>query len=148
MPITTPPTFSPPKFAIPLGAAGTVLTSNGVNAAPTFQVSGAGTIGAKRTYVALGGVENNVDPGGGWPTGYGRLFVDTTAGNAEFTGLKAGTDGQQVLIIVTGGNQLQLDNQNVGSLAANFFVSNGNLIIISGGRTLAVYTTGTGWSVG
>lgn len=44
MPVTAPPTFKPAVYGITLGAAGTVLTSNGLTAAtpPTFQAAGGG----------------------------------------------------------------------------------------------------------
>jgi hypothetical protein len=152
VPISTPPTFNPPKYSIPLGALGTVLTSNGPTAAPTFQVPGAAGISTLGPYLSVApasGVSNNFNPGGAWPT-IGRLDIDTTAGNVELTGLVAGSDGQMVLIRNTGANNLQLDDSNAGSAAANQFASNGNLVIFNKGRTLAVYYAGAinKWSIG
>lgn len=46
MPFSAPSTFSPPKFGIALGAAGTVLTSTGLATAPTFQAASGGSPGA------------------------------------------------------------------------------------------------------
>ncbi len=152
MPLTGPPTFNPAKFLIPLGAAGTVLTGNGVTSAPTFQLPGAAGIvelGPFLSVATAAGVTNNFNPGGAWPT-IGRLDIDTTAGNAELTGLVAGTDGQMVLIRNTGVNSLQLDNANASSATANRFQSVGDFVIAQFGRVFAVYYAGAinRWSVG
>jgi len=152
VPLTGPPTFNPAKFLIPLGAAGTVLTGNGVTAAPTFQLPGAAGIvelGPYLSVASVSGVTNNFNPGGAWPT-IGRLHIDTTAGNTELTGLIAGTDGQMVLIRNTGANNLQLDNANAGSAAANQFQAIGDFVMIQNGRVFAVYYAGVinKWSIG
>lgn len=111
-------------------------------------------LGTILNYAPAAGALNNVNPGGAFPldgsgNAVGRLNVDTTAGNTEWTGLVAGTDGIPVLITNLGPNNLQLDNANAGSTAANRFAASGNLVIVPGGRTLAVYDGGRSvWSVG
>lgn len=60
MPVSSPPAFNPAVAPIALGAAGTVLTGNGVTTAPTFQAAAAGASGANPTasvgLVAVNGV--------------------------------------------------------------------------------------------
>lgn len=152
MPVTTPPTFKPPFFAIPLGAAGTVLTSNGADAAPTFQAGGGGstTGGALAGVVLAAGANNDVNPGGGWPVSFGRLDLNAAAGVANVTGLVAGSDGQQVLVrnLPSSGNNITLNNQNAGSTAANRFQGlnlaspNADVILVPGASMLLMYYGG------
>ena len=147
MPVTTPPTFKPAFFAIPLGAAGTVLTSNGEDAAPTFQAGGGGGGGTLATVVLAAGESDNLNPGSGWPTDYGRLDLNAAAGAANLTGLLAGTDGQQILIrnLPSSGNIVTLNNQNAGSTAANRFQGlnlaspNADVILMPGSAILLMY---------
>jgi hypothetical protein len=103
------------------------------------------SFGSLITFAAASGSVNNANPGGGWPLALGRvrLNVDTTAGNAEWTGLLAAADGQEVLITNTGANTLQLDNANASSSAANRFKAVGNLVLVPNGRTLAIYYGGS-----
>jgi hypothetical protein len=152
VPVTTPPTFKPAFFSIPLGAAGTVLTSNGTNAAPTFQAGGGGGGGGQlATAVLTAGENDNLNPGSGWPTGYGRLDLNAAAGVANLTGLLAGTDGQQVIIrnLPGSGNNITLNNQNAGSLAANRFQGlnlsspNADVILAPGSAILLMYYGGS-----
>ena len=146
MPVTTPPTFKPPFFEIELGAEGTVLTSNGEDAAPTFQAGGGGGGGTLGTYVAVvldAGANNNVNPAAGWPNGYGRVDFDTSAGVANVTGLLAGSDGQMILARNIGVNNLTLNNQNAGSLAANQFIYVNDLVLPQYASALLVYYGGS-----
>jgi hypothetical protein len=103
------------------------------------------------------GVTNNFNPGGGFPGTLTApicvLEINPNAGNAELTGLLAGLPGQSCLIINSqpiGGNTLQLDNLNAGSLAANrFTLSGANMTLFPQQRTLALYDGTLGlWSVG
>ena len=118
MPLTTPPTFKPPFYEIALGTAGTVLTSNGANSAPTFQAGGGGGggIGTELAYAPAAGV---VDPGAGiagFGAGVGILLL-TLAGATTFEGLPAGTGRQQLLLCIlpasTAGSTLTIPSQQV-----------------------------------
>lgn len=135
MSINYPSTFVPPVAAVPLGAAGTVLTSNGVNVKPTFEAvsGGGGSLPGRIAFNVASGITNNLNPGGTWPTSIARLLANPTAGNAELTGLIAGTDGQLVLLwnaAAIGGNTIQLDNLAAGSTAANrFTLSDASMIL-------------------
>jgi hypothetical protein len=126
MPITTPPTFQAP-------GGGTVTTG----------LFGGGTL---LTYASPAGVSNNVNPGGAWPSGtIGRLNVDTTAGNATWTGLVAEPkDGYGVLITNIGANVLTLDSLNAGSSAGNQFQYVGNLALPQYDNCLIVYYLAAG----
>ncbi len=109
------------------------------------------TGGSILNFAPAAGVLNNVNPGGTWFSALiGRLEVDTTAGNAEWTGLVASTvDGYGVMITNLGPNNLQLDSANAGSTAANRFIASGNLVIVPNGRTIAVYDlTRALWLIG
>jgi len=100
--------------------------------------------GAYLTYASPNGANNDVNPGGGWPSlagvPYTTLGVTITGGNANWTGLLAGTDGQLVLIA----NQdtvdtLTLNKQNAGSAAANRFAFAADLILPPGASAFAMY---------
>lgn len=67
------------------------------------------------------------------------LEVDTNAGNAQWTGLLAGSHAQRVIITNLGPNQLRLDANNVGSAAANRFRAASNLILLANMSTEIVY---------
>lgn len=56
MPVSAPPTFSPAKFGIALGALGTVLTSTGPTTAPTFQAASGGGLANPSALVGLAAV--------------------------------------------------------------------------------------------
>jgi hypothetical protein len=119
---------------------GVLLTSGGSGGNPAGLFTGGSLI----TYASPSGVTNNVNPPG-WlttPNTVGRINVTLAAGNAEWTGLDAAgiTDGTGVLITNTdAANTLQLDTQNAGSSAANQFFASGNIVLVPGQGTLAVY---------
>jgi hypothetical protein len=145
VPITTPPTFSPPAYAIKTGTAGQVLMSNGGSAAPTFQAAGGGTIPGFLAALVPAGANNDFNPGGAWPTNIGRLDVDPSLGVANLTGLVAGIDGQLVVIFnseALGGNNLTLNNQNAASAAANRFQGSGDFIIVPQNSLTLCYYAG------
>ncbi len=80
--------------------------------------------------VASSGSTNDVDPAGGFPASISWLDVDTTAGDATWTGLKAGSNGQEIAIRVIGTGQLSLSagtdgTGDTGSIAANRFSGEG-----------------------
>lgn len=144
--------ISPPLVRLTsIGGTVTLTPTDGVGVV-NLEVAGGTSGGFLPGYLLVAptaGVHNNFNPGAPWPTGIGRLDIDTSAGNIELTGLVAGTPGQMVLIRNVGANNLQLDN-NGASSAGNVFASNGNLIVLPNGRTLAVWYGGTvnKWSVG
>jgi hypothetical protein len=104
------------------------------------------TGGSVIIYNAAAGQSNNVNPGGAWPAAtVGRIEVNTSAGNANWTGLAAPTtpaqDGQGVLIknLRNGGNTLTLNANNAGSSAANKFDLASDIILNAGDSVIAVY---------
>jgi hypothetical protein len=113
---------------------------------------GSSTTGGKlATVVLAAGETDNLNPGSGWPTGYGRLDLNAAAGAANLTGLKAATDGQQILIrnLPGSGNNITLNNQNASSLAANRFQGlnlaspNADVILAPGSGILLMYYGGS-----
>lgn len=106
-------------------------------------------IGPYLSYALAAGANNNVDPSATWPVtagglNYGRLDLDTSAGVATLTGLKAGNDGQEVLGRVIGANQLTVDTFNAGSTAANqFSYAAGGFILVQWSTFLLVYYAGS-----
>ena len=97
-------------------------------------------IGPLRATAALAaGANNNLNPGGGWPTNYGRLFL-TAAGAANLTGLVAGVDNQWVLIVNDDAvDNITLNASNAGSAAANQFDYAADLILPPLSTVIAVY---------
>ena len=97
-------------------------------------------IGPLRATAALAaGANNNLNPGGGWPTNYGRLFL-TAAGAANLTGLVAGLDNQWVLIVNDDpANNITLNASNAGSAAANQFDYATDLVLTPLDTVIAVY---------
>jgi hypothetical protein len=136
----TPFTGGPPK----LGAAGTVLTSNGTNAQPTFQApGGGGGSGTLISYASPAGAQNNVAPAG-FGAGVGRVALTLPSGNANWTGLTAGTDGQQLIITnKDAANTLTLNVANAGSLAANQFFGSADYAIPPGNSLSLCYYAGS-----
>jgi hypothetical protein len=97
-------------------------------------------IGNLRATAALAaGANHNLNPGGGWPTNYGRLFL-TAAGAANVTGLVAGVDNQWVLIVNDDAvNNITLNASNAGSAAANQFDYASDLILPPLATVVAIY---------
>jgi len=128
------------------GGSGTVTS---VSVPDDFVVATASTTpaishGALVTIAAAAGASNDVNPGGGWPVGYDRIDVTLAAGNANFTGLLAGQDGQVVIIANPDAtNNLTLNAQNVGSAAANRFRAAADITLTPGGAIIAKYYAGT-----
>ncbi len=99
------------------------------------------TGGTILTPAPAAGAHNDFNPGGAWPsTSIGRLNFDTSAGDTELTGLAAVSDADGILITNLGPNNLQLDNQNAGSAAANRFFASGDILLFPGQGVIAVYT--------
>ncbi len=102
------------------------------------------TTGGYLAYVSAAGAQNNVNPGGGFPAAVGRLDVDTTAGDTNWTGLLAGSDGQIVIIRNSAGaNNLTLNSENAGSTAANRFTGVGDFVLGAGVPIWAIYYGGS-----
>lgn len=97
------------------------------------------------TYASPSGTTNNVVSGVPLFLGNARLAVTLAAGNATWTGLAAGLDGQHlVLWNADAANTLTLAVQNSGSLVQNRFQgSAGNYALIHGNAILMVYYAGT-----
>jgi hypothetical protein len=156
MPVSSPPAFKPAVAPVALGAAGTVLTSNGTGAStpPTFQAAtgGGGTLPVRLAVVAAAGVINDYNPGAPWPV-VCRLLVTPGAGGSALTGLLAGSDGQLVYLTnnaALGGDDLTLDNLNAGSAAANRFSISGDPFILPAQGSVSLVYDGTDalWRVG
>lgn len=148
MPITTPPTFNPPAYAIAVGTLGFVLTSNGPGNKPTFKApaSGGGFYPGFVSQAIAAGATNNLAPAGFPGTTAApitRLDIDPSAGASNITGLLAGNDGQAVFIFNPDAvNSLTLNNQNVGSAAANRFQGSGDFVLVPQNGILIIYYAG------
>lgn len=137
----TAPTFTPPVPPIRLGTAGQVLTMvSGIPVFATTAAAGGLILSGRRAYASPAGAQNDVNPGGGFPLNIGRVVVSLAAGNAVWTGLLAGADGQ--LIFLTNGhaaNSLELDVANAGSAPANQFLYQFNIVLGPGVSKLLCY---------
>lgn len=146
MPIGLPPPWIPFAGGPPkLGAAGTVLTSNGTNAQPTFQAAGGGGsgIGALISAAIAAGQTNNAAPVG-FGASTGRVVFTLAGGDANWTGLLAGTDAQLLILTnLDAVNTLTLNAQNAASTAANRFLASGDYLIPSGNSLLLCYYAGS-----
>lgn len=75
------------------------------------------------------------------------IIVSTAAGNAQITGLLAGIDLQDIVILNAGPNQLRLDKLTA-SAAANQFRATSNLVLLPDSATEILYSlTNTKWIV-
>lgn len=106
------------------GASGDVIESNGSGG---FQLTAIGSlvqanIGTTITYPALSGNVNDLDPGG--TVSLLRLTTDGS-GVKTVTGLKAGYDGQQIIIENFGVDNINLALGSASSTAANRFNNGG-----------------------
>jgi hypothetical protein len=93
--------------------------------------------------VLAAGATNNLNPGGPFPVSIDRVDFDTTAGDANVTGLVAGQDGQRIIARNIGANNLTLNNEDAGSAAANRFSGASDLILTAGGAATLVYYAGS-----
>jgi hypothetical protein len=106
-------------------------------------------LGPADTIVAAAGSQNNVDTPNEFIDSLNRIYVDTTAGNATFTGLVAAADGQLMWILNSGPNSLTLSNENGASDAANQFTGSGDLTISAGDSMMIYYDASlTKWVMG
>lgn len=101
---------------------------------------GGGSLAGRGAFTAAAGANNNVTPDSAVNIqSINRLFVDTTAGAANITGISAGYNGQMLWVNVSGGNALTLNSENAGSTAANRLSGSADLVFASGDNTLLVY---------
>lgn len=138
----TLPAFIPQVTPIPLGPDGDVLTM--VSGVPQFIPAGAAgglTLGGRLGYASPAGASNNVNPAGGFPANIGRLVVTLAAGDANWTGLLAGSALGQLLLLSNGdaANSLTLNAKNVGSLPANQFLYQFDIVLGPGVSKLLCY---------
>lgn len=92
---------------------------------------------------------NDYNPGTGFPTGIGRLYINVDTADSILTGLVAGTDGQVVVVENTGTFDLQLTKESASSSAANRFSGSGDAGVVPGGRVTLIYnTTSSRWMMG
>jgi hypothetical protein len=114
-----------------------------VSGVPAFAAPGAAgglILAGRKAYASPAGANNNVNPGGGFPLNIGRLVVTLAAGNANWTGLLAGADGQLLYLTnADAANTLELDPSNVGSAAANQFLYQFSLALGPGVSKLLCY---------
>jgi hypothetical protein len=109
---------------------------------PPFPPPGAGNVFL--SYASPTGVSNNVAPPG-FQSNITRLWVTLPSGSAEWTGLKAGVDGQEIILTnADPANNLQLDIENGGSIAANqFYGTDGEYILNPGNSIILCYYGGS-----
>ena len=69
------------------------------------------------------------------------IDVSTPAGNAQWTGLIAGQNGQRIVITNLGPNQLRLDALNAGSAPANQFRETFNTSLLVNTSIEVMYST-------
>jgi hypothetical protein len=138
-----------PVIANPTVAIGIVLIDPTTGLPYVASGSGGGaTLGSSLTFATATGTTNDVNPGGAWPTGIGRVDVTLAAGVATWTGLVAGADGQMVEIFnADAANTLTLNANPAGSVAgsaaANRFQWVGNMALAPGATAILVYSAGT-----
>lgn len=136
------PTFTPTVPPIPLGTNGQVLTMSG--GVPQFTAASGGSLPGALAYASPAGSSNNVNPGGTFPTNVGRLVVTLGGGDATWTGLVAGSDGQLVWIYnADAANNLTLSVADAGSTAVNRFAGFNSLILPAQSSVLACYFAGS-----
>lgn len=94
-------------------------------------------LGDEQVIVAAAGTSNNVAV---TVATVSRVLVDTTAGDATFTGLTAGADGQLMVVTNQGTNLLTLAAENGGSTAANQFYGVTDITLPAKGSQLLSYS--------
>jgi hypothetical protein len=93
-----------------------------------------------KAYASNAGQQNDVDPG--LTQQNFRLLVTLAGGDAQWSGLAAGVDGQAGLIFNgDAANTLTVQSQNGSSLAANRFWGPADIILPPGASLLVIYTT-------
>ncbi len=95
-----------------LGAQGTVLTSGGASAAPTFETPASTT----PTVASPSQITSNQNDYGGATASINRLDADAAR---DITGLSGGSSGLTRVLINVGSNAITLKHQSTSSTAAN-----------------------------
>ncbi len=99
--------------------------------------------GSPVSYASAAGVQNNVSPPG-FTAAVHRLSVTLPSGNATWTGLAAGTDGQDLILWNADATKtLILAVNNSGSSGSNRFAGSGNLSLFPGNAVRLSYWGGT-----
>lgn len=92
------------------------------------------------TSALAAGANNNLTPAGFPGTKSFRLILTAPAGNANVTGLLAGTDGQLgMLTSEDAANTITLNALNAGSLPANRFLYAVDIILPPGASKMVCY---------
>lgn len=104
--------------------------------ASAFQ-SSVTTLGGEQTIVAAAGTTDNVPV---TVATVSRVLVETTAGDAVFTGMTAGSDGQLLVVTNEGSGLLTLNDQDAGSLSVNQFYGVTNITLPAKGSQLLSYS--------
>lgn len=105
------------------------------------------TFGPETTFVLAAGGNNNVTPVPAVAS-INRLFLDASAGNAVVTGIAAGANGQALLVTLNSANEVELPNEDAGSLAVNRLFGVGPTLIQRGSALLVYSGTLSRWVVG
>lgn len=115
-----------------------VETGSPVTSSGTFALAR----GALAAFTASSGANNDIDPGSGWPVGFDRLDIEGSV-TVNITGIKAGGDGQRVILSNQTTGNLTLNNQNAGSTAANRLSGLDDMVIVVGQSILIAYYAGS-----
>lgn len=94
-------------------------------------------LGGEQVIVAAAGTSNNVSI---TVATVSRVLVETTAGDATFTGITAGSDGQIMVVTNEGPSLLTLADQNGGSSSANQFYGVTDITLPARGSQLLSYS--------
>lgn len=87
------------------------------------------------------GTTNNLAPIG-FSTATKRLEITANSAGSTLTGLSAGAEDQQIMVVNLGTGALTLTAQSASSTAANRFLSNANATLAaSGGSAILLYST-------
>lgn len=131
------------KFGTPWRTGASLICAAEMGKVIAGAPSGGGSspVGSARAAVALAaGANNDLNPGGAWPTGYGRLILTAPSGTANVTGIAAGVDNQWLLVTnADSTNTITLNALNVGSAVGNRLLYVADLVLPPGASVLLVY---------
>lgn len=129
-----------PSAVTPLtGDEEVMLVQSGVSRrapASAFQAT-VTVLGGEQVIVAAAGTSNNVSV---TVASVSRVLVETSAGDATFTGITAGTDGQLMVVTNEGPSLLTLADQNGGSTSANQLYGVTDITLPAKGSQLLSYS--------
>ncbi len=126
-----------------LGASGTVLTSGGASAAPSFATPAGGT----PTVASPSQITSNQNDYAGATADINRLSSDAAR---DITGFSGGTDGKTLVLVNVGSNTITLKHQDSGSSAGNRIIVPwaADYILAADGAAVLVYDNTTSrWRV-